>query len=109
MCKKNTCHIYSYLKASAGYVLLASLAGITLAKIEAITVTTIKIPTSAIGTEKRAPSSSVEISRKINHYCNTPRNIPTMIPSKVINEDSIKNCALIIEDLNPIALSTPID
>ena len=77
--------------------------------IDAITVIIIKKPTSPIGTENVAPSSSLEISLKMKYDCIIPRNIPITIPIKVINDDSIKNCALIMLDLKPIALSTPTD
>ena len=76
---------------------------------DAMIVIAINMLTSPIGTTNLAPSTSLEISRKINHDCKTPRNIPTIIPKNVMNDDSIKNWILIMLDLNPIALSTPID
>ena len=89
--------------------MLASLAGITLAKIEAMMVIPISIPTSPTGTLNLAPSSSLEISRKISHDWSIPRHIPTNIPNRVMNEDSIKNWVRIILDLNPMARRTPMD
>ena len=83
--------------------MLASLAGITLAKIEAMMVIPINIPTSPIGTLNLAPSSSLEISRKISHDCSIPRHIPTIIPISVMNDVSIKNWVRIILVLNQMA------